>query len=133
MVEIKKQEYDFRISGIEKKEMEAEYERLEAIVRRIKNALKQLNAFKLLFEPYTNIFEIVAPPNTIISSIGKFNVRRAINIILAIIGLGMIFVLFMPLISGFMKLPWIEMVPVCLALIGMWFIEHLKRKLKVSL
>lgn len=124
-------EHDFQLPNEQNTELKKRYEDLEVIVKRLKKIMKELNGFNLIMEPYVKLYDIIAPNNTIVSSMGKFNLRIFFNAIFATISAFVFIFIGMPAISGFMKLPWAEMVPIIIAFIAMSLVAKLKQKLGV--
>lgn len=125
-------EYDFQLPVEQDKELKKRYDELEVIVKRIKKILAQLNGFNMIMEPYAKLYDVIAPKNPIITKYGKFNLRVFFNSILIVLSVAFFIFIGMPIISGFMKLPWIELIPILVAILGMSFISTLKTKLGVS-
>lgn len=124
-------DYDYGIKGQQKQEMENTYKELETIVNRIKRALAQLNGFGAYYAPFKNIYNIIAPNTEVTSILGRLNLRKFFNILFAIIGsLASVFI-GLPLISGFVKIPWSEMAAILTCMLIAWGIGYVRFKFKL--
>lgn len=120
----------YGITDVQAKELTQQYNELEKVVETMKRVLKQINAFDTIIYPYVRIYNVLAPPNTIIESeIGRFNARIFFNSFGYIIFFFIILFVVFPAISGFIKLPWGEVVPLTIAIVCMTLMFSLKKQL----
>lgn len=126
-------QYDFRISKQEQIEMQKQYESLEVVVKQIKRVLSQLNGFNTMYEPYKNIFNILAPDTVVTSPLGKLNLRKFSKVVAAVIGSLLLLFVALPMISGFLKVPWPEVATIVFCIILMWLIVHFRIHFRIDI
>lgn len=120
----------FDIDPALQKELEQQFNDLEVVSERIKKLRKSLPGFADVLDVYKDLWKIIIVP--LKYTIPKSFLTILTTIFTCIIGLLMIFV-GMPLVSGFMRLPWKETLFLVIPLVALGFINSIKVKLGVTL
>jgi len=117
----------FGIDDMTQAELSRQYKELEIVVERVKKIRKQLTGFSDIFSVYRDLYDKIKPIKYFIPKdmfiILKFIATALGSLLMLVVG--------MPLMSGFMRLPWVEFVGLLLAATGLAFINTLKSKLGV--
>lgn len=119
----------FGIDDMTQAELSRQYKELEVIVERVKKIRKQLTGFSEIFVVYRDLYDTVKPIKYFISK----DVMHILTMIITTLCSLLMLVFGMPLMSGFMRLPWIEFLGLALAATGLVFINTLKSKLGLTI
>ena len=99
----------------------------------IKAILKQFNGFDTILAPFQTIFSVIVPRQPIEFPGGHLMRLYDICQNIALYSSPLIMFFFvLPAISGFMKLPWSEMVGISVGAFIIWLSIRLKTKMGVS-
>lgn len=125
-----KYNYDFDLGSENmQKELDNTYAELEVIVERLRKIRENLAGFTDIVTVYKKLFNAILPLKDLMPP----DLLFIIQIIFSVLGASFMMLYFLPLISGFARLPWRETLGVVIAFIALWFINTLKQRFGVSI
>ena len=126
-----KYKVDFDIKdGDMARELNKTYEKLDQVTKRMKKLRENFTGFTEIVTIFKDINDVVLKP--LPQFIDK-GVLLALKIIFSIIASFILLIVFLPLLSGFTRLPWKEVIALTLAFCGMAFVNYLRKKLGVDI
>jgi cell division protein FtsW (lipid II flippase) len=108
-----------------KHDLDVMYKQQQVIVEKLNKVKKQLKSGNEISKAFGNVMGLVNPIQYFIDP----HLLKLLKMLLGMLMVFIIIIVCMPLISGFVKLPWIETGYLVICYIGICVINYLKKKL----